>query len=142
MRFFILLLPWLELFSLIKLGVETTALTALAYVLLTFVLGLLLLKRQGRGVVEKLRQAQTNGVVSQQWLLDDMAAGFAALLLMVPGVITDLLALLVAFGPARRALMRPFRSSQEQRRQQAAPESESAREPEIIEGSYQRLDDD
>ncbi len=35
MRLLILLLPWLELFSLIKLGVETSALTALLYVFVT-----------------------------------------------------------------------------------------------------------
>lgn len=138
MRFFFLLLPWLELFSLIKLGVETTALTALGYVLLTFVLGLMLLRRQGRGVAQKLRQAQIDGVVGQQWLLDDMAAGFAALLLMIPGVITDLLAVIVAFGPLRRALARPFTPAPPP----ASTSRESGRQPEIIEGTYRRIDDD
>ena len=41
MRLFILLLPWLELFTLIQLGIETSALTAIAYVLGTLVLGVL-----------------------------------------------------------------------------------------------------
>lgn len=138
MRFFFLLLPWLELFSLIKLGVETTALTALGYVLLTFILGLMLLRRQGRGVAQKLRQAQIDGVVGQQWLLDDMAAGFAAILLMIPGVITDLLAVIVAFGPLRRALARPFTPAPPP----ASTSRESGRQPEIIEGTYRRIDDD
>ena len=35
MRFIIMLLPWLELFTLIQLGIETSALTALGYVLFT-----------------------------------------------------------------------------------------------------------
>ena len=37
MRVFFMLLPWLELFTLIQLGVETSALTAIFYVLFTFV---------------------------------------------------------------------------------------------------------
>ena len=38
MRLFIILLPWLELFSLIQLGIKTSALFALGYVLLTLLL--------------------------------------------------------------------------------------------------------
>lgn len=138
MRFIFFLLPWLELFSLIKLGVETTALTALAYVMLTFILGLMLLRRQGRGVANKLRQAQIDGRMTPQWLLDDMAAGFAALLLMVPGVFTDVMAILVAFGPLRRAVARSFQPAPPS----TPPSGESNRQPEIIEGSYRRIDDE
>ena len=55
MRFLVFLLPWLELFTLIELGIETSALTALGYVLLTFVLGMAILQRQGWGMFERLR---------------------------------------------------------------------------------------
>ena len=50
MRLFIGLLPWLELFTLIQLGIETSALTALLYVLFTFMLGVAVLRRQGLGM--------------------------------------------------------------------------------------------
>ena len=46
MRFFFMLLPWLELFTLIQLGIETSALTAIFYVLATLTLGVLVLRRQ------------------------------------------------------------------------------------------------
>jgi len=52
MRLFILLLPWLELFTLIELGIRTSALTALAWVLATLLLGLALLQRQGRDLFD------------------------------------------------------------------------------------------
>ena len=58
MRLFLLLLPWLELFTLIQLGVATSALAALAYVFLTFVAGLALLRLQGRDLFNRLREAQ------------------------------------------------------------------------------------
>ena len=48
MRLLIALLPWLELFTLIQLGIETSALTAIGYVLLTLLLGIVILQWQGR----------------------------------------------------------------------------------------------
>ena len=106
MRLFLMLLPWLELFTLIQLGIETSALTALGWVLLSFMLGIFLLRRQGMGMFEHLRQTQEGRIMGPQLLLDDMAVGLAALLLMVPGLTTDFASLLVMFGPLRRRLAR------------------------------------
>ena len=104
MRFLIILLPWLELFTLIKLGIETSALTALGYVLFTFLVGLYIVRRQGRDLFEQLRQSQEGRILGPDLLVDDMAVGFAGLLLMIPGMITDFIALLVLIGPLRRRL--------------------------------------
>lgn len=106
MRLFFLLLPWLELFTLIKLGIETSALTALLYVFVTLVLGLAVLRRQGQGMFVQLRDAQEGRVLGPQLLLDDMAMGLAGLLLIIPGMITDFAALVVMVGPLRRRLAR------------------------------------
>lgn len=105
MRFFIMLLPWLELFTLIQLGVETSALTALLYVLGTFMLGVAVLQRQGQGMFERLRQTQEGRIIGPRMLVDDMAMGLAGLLLIVPGLITDVAALVVIIGPLRRRLV-------------------------------------
>ena len=133
MRLIILLLPWLELFTLIQLGVETSALTALGYVLLTAVAGMWLLRRQGEGMFQRLREAQQGAVLGPQLLLDDMAVGLAGLLLIVPGMISDVAALLVLVGPLQRwlggAQPQPFR-----------PENEKSG-PTTLEGEYRRLDE-
>ena len=104
MRFFIMLLPWLELFTLIQLGIETSALTAIAYVLATVAIGVIVLQRQGQGMFERLRQAQEGRVIGPQLLLDDMAMGLSGLLLIIPGMITDIAALVVMIGPLRRRI--------------------------------------
>ncbi len=137
MRFIIILLPWLELFTLIQLGVETSALTALGYVLLTLMLGLWLLRRQGEGMFQRLREAQQGAVLGPQLLLDDMAVGLAGLLLMVPGMISDFAALLVLIGPLRRKLQRWFGGPQPQ---PFRPERDTSG-PTTLEGEYRRLDD-
>lgn len=137
MRYIIILLPWLELFTLIQLGVETSALTALGYVLLTAVLGMWLLRRQGQGMFQRLRAAQQGAVLSPQLLRDDMALGLAGLLLMVPGMISDFAALVVLIGPLRRKLQRWFGGPPPE---PLRPESDRSG-PTTLEGEYRRLDD-
>jgi UPF0716 protein FxsA len=144
MRLLLLLLPWLELLTLIQLGVAIGALSALAYVFLTLVAGILLLRLQGRDMFRRLREAQEGRLFGPQIFVDDMAVGLAALLLMVPGMITDIAALLVLFGPLRRRLSRWLFGPRE------APEgsgpgpdpSGPSSGPTTIEGEWRRVDDE
>ncbi len=139
LRITLLLLPWLELFTLIELGVKTSALTAVAYVFLMLFLGLAILRRQGQGLFERLRQAQDGRIIGPQLLMDDMAMGFAGLLFMFPGMITDVIALIVMIGPLRRRLVRAVLGPAPA----AEDTSERAREGSAtIEGDFRRVDDD
>jgi len=138
MRLLIILLPWLELFSLIQLGIKTSALFALGYVLLTLLLGIALLQRQGQGMVERLRQSQQGQLVGPRLLLDDMALGLAGVLLMIPGMVSDVAALIVVIGPLRRRLAGRLFGP---RPEPYAPERDAANHV-TIEGQYRRLDDD
>ncbi len=132
LRLFFLLLPWLELFTLIQLGVQTSTLTALAYVAATGVLGMWILRRQGADIFRRLREAQGQVVMNSVMLRDNMAAGMAGILLMIPGMITDTLALLMLIGPLRRKLAEKlgFRES---------PEHAG---PTTLDGDFRRVDDD
>lgn len=138
MRFLIMLLPWLELFTLIELGIKTSALTAIAYVFVTLFIGLAILRRQGRGMFERLRQGQDGRIIGPELFLDDMAMGFAGLLLMFPGMISDVVALIVMVGPLRRRLAKavfgPQVTVQMSERKTGSNET--------IEGVFKRVDDD
>ena len=139
MRFVLMLLPWLELFTLIELGIETSALTAIAYVFFTLFLGMAILRRQGRGMIERLRQqGQSGQIIGPELFLDDMAMGFAGLLLMIPGMITDFIAVIVMIGPLRRRLARAVFGPQAIVHRKG-PSSGSH---ETIEGVYRHVDDD
>jgi UPF0716 protein FxsA len=106
MRLILLLYPWLELLSLIQLGIEAGALVAIAWVLGMFMLGSVMLRHVGMTAVMRLREAQRNGVLQQTLFVDDFAVAFAGLLLMIPGLLSDFFALLVLVGPLRRGLAR------------------------------------
>jgi len=138
MRFAIIILPWLELFTLIELGVKTNALTALAYVFATLLLGIAIMQRQGRGMFERFRQGQNGGIFGPEMLLDDMAMGLAGLLFMIPGMITDLLALIVLVGPLRRRLARMLSGTQSE----VNVPKRDKRSGETIEGVFRHLDDE
>jgi UPF0716 protein FxsA len=138
MRFLIMLLPWVELFTLIQLGIETSALTAILYVLATFLLGLAVLRRQGKGMFERLRRAQDGSVIGPQLLVDDVAVGLAGLLLLFPGLISDVAALVVLVGPLRRRLARVIGGPEPE---PYRPERDTTSQV-TLEGQYRRVDPD
>lgn len=103
MPFLLLALPFLELMTLIELGSAIGSFNTIAYVILTAILGTALLKRQGIAILQKMHQARASALgASQQWFRDEFAIALSAMLLMIPGLVTDLLALIVAIGPLRR----------------------------------------
>jgi UPF0716 protein FxsA len=137
MRFFIMLLPWLELFTLVQLGIETSALTAVFYVFATLVLGLVVLRRQGMQMIERLQGVQQGRVLGSALLVDDMAMGLAGVLLMFPGMLSDFAAVVVMIGPLRRRLARALGGPQVE---PYAPQRDFESDH-TIEGQFTRVDE-
>lgn len=101
MRWIVLLYPMMELWSLIELGARTTAGAALLWVLVAGLLGLAAIRFAGTQVLARLQAAQREGALQQHLLAGDMALAIAGLLLIAPGLISDLLALLIMIPPFR-----------------------------------------
>ena len=101
MKWLLFLYPWLELWSLIELGTQTSATSAMFWVLGAGVLGIALFRLAGRQTFEHLQQAQREGVLSQQLLMGNVARLVAGVLLIIPGLISDVLALVVLIAPLR-----------------------------------------
>ena len=104
MRLLLLLYPLLELLSLIQLGVETSPLAAIAWVIGMILIGSSMLRHVCTASVMRLREAQQSGILQQHLFVDDMAVAVAALLLIIPGLVSDFFALVVLIGPMRRGL--------------------------------------
>ena len=149
MRLLLLFYPWLELLSLIQLGMETSVMVPLLWVLAMFMLGAALIKRVGTASVLRLREAQQSGVLQQSLFLDDVAVAVAALLLMIPGLISDFFAIVVLIGPLRRFLARLLtgklasQSSASGRHNSAStPGGSNCRSSGVYEGEYQDISED
>ena len=141
MRWFFILLPWVELFTLIRLGGQIGAFQTLLYVFVTFVLGVTIIRWQGMEVLTRLRDAQEGWVIPSQLLVDDLALGLAGLLLAIPGLVTDTLAILVLIGPVLRRLFGSASPRVPPRRGQG-PRDGSSRSEAPLEGEFRRIDDD
>lgn len=132
----------MELFTLIQLGSRIGAVEAMLYVLATFFVGLAILRAQGMEIVNKLRAAQGGAaVIPQQLLGDELALGLAGLLLIVPGLITDFLAIVVLLGPLRRRIFAALGGTVHTASYQSRP-TEQMRPGDPIEGEFRRLDDE
>lgn len=144
MRFLLLLLPWLELWTLIELGSDIGGLNALFYVFITLVLGLWLIRRQGEGMLFRVREQMAGYSFGSQLLADEMVMVFSGILIMIPGLITDVIGLLLMIGPLRRGL---FRRLAGRSGRGACPGTPHPKQGEIdqenitIEGDFRRLDD-
>lgn len=146
MRLIILFYPWLELLSLIQLGIETSALVPVLWVIVMFILGAALLKRVGTASVLRLREAQQSGVLQQSLFVDDLAVAVAALLLMIPGLLSDFFAIVVLIGPLRRYLAKLLMpgaaragAAQWQQPPSANNKASGSRSAVVLEGDYQDI---
>ena len=105
-RLLILIYPFAELWSLIELGVRYGAGIAVLWVLGAIAAGMVLLRVVGRVALTHLAAAQREGRLSERLLMDDLSLVFVAVLLVIPGLVSDVMALLLALSPLRRWLFR------------------------------------
>lgn len=98
---FLLALPFLEIAGFIVLGSKIGVLATLALIILSIFLGVFLLRLQGFGLIQKIREETAAGRTPKRELVHGVMLVFAAFLLIIPGFITDIIGLLL-FIPAVR----------------------------------------
>ncbi|EJB04914.1 protein affecting phage T7 exclusion by the F plasmid [Rhizobium leguminosarum bv. trifolii WSM597] len=98
---FILLLPLAEIAGFVVVGRAIGLWLTLALVMLGFVLGVVLLRRQGIGILRRMSSEGRNGVMPGRELLQPAMNVIASLLLIIPGFITDVIAILILIPPVR-----------------------------------------
>lgn len=106
LRLFLLftLVPVIELALLIKLGTVIGALPTVAIVLTTGAVGAWLARREGFAVLMQLRDELQKGLPPATKLTEGALVLAGALLLVTPGVLTDVTGLLLLLPPSRRFL--------------------------------------
>lgn len=103
-RFFVLgliALPIVEIAIFIKVGQTIGLLPTLALVIGAAVLGGLLLRQQGISVLGQLRSNVNTGQLPGRTIADAMMIGLAALFLVLPGFLSDVVALALLLPPVR-----------------------------------------
>ncbi|MBZ9762731.1 membrane protein FxsA [Mesorhizobium sp. CA8] len=98
---FLLLLPLLEIAGFVVVGREIGALATVGLVILSSVAGSLLLRHQGFGVMARVRTEMDAGRDPSRQLAHGAMIVLAAILLIIPGFITDIFAILLLLPPLR-----------------------------------------
>jgi len=103
-------LPVVELVILIRLGATVGLWPTLGLVLVTGAVGAALARAEGLKVVLRLQRELAEGRVPAQPLLDGATILLSGVLLLTPGLLTDVAALTLIFPPTRRWIQRRVRA--------------------------------
>ena len=148
MPIFLLIFIGLEIGVLIKLaGVFGSGLTVI-WLLFAFLLGLALVRSAGFAISRQFLASVSGGISPAAAISDGMIRVLAGLLLIFPGILTDVLAILILIPPLRKLLFR-LAVAREGLRASSSTVSESGstgrpnsnRSGTILEGEARRVDD-
>ncbi len=114
------MLPFLELWLLVRVGRLVGAPAVLAYVITLMFLGGWLARRQGRRVLEDARAALAQNRVPEEGLLGGAMVWIGGVLLIIPGFLTDVLGVLCLVPFTRRAIAARLSSTLASRVQQGS----------------------
>ncbi len=104
-----LAVPLAELYVLIQVGQVIGVLDTVVLLLVISVVGAWLAKREGLGVLRRMQAAVNAGRVPGAELIDAFLILLAAALMLTPGFLTDVAAILLLLPPVRAAVRRVLR---------------------------------
>ena len=153
MRWFLwllLVMPLIELWFIIRVGSSIGGLATIGLLIGAGILGMNLLRMQGFNTLTKLDQRLQRGELPADEILEGFALSLAAFLLILPGFISDMLAIPLLISPLRRWLVRRIPGTgfymQRYTTRQQTPFGSGSRysgdiiDGEVIEGESQRED--
>jgi UPF0716 protein FxsA len=104
-----IVIPLIEIAVIIQVGEALGVVNTIGLLLLVSVVGAWLVKRQGLGVLRRIREQQQAGQIPAAAMFDGALVLVAGALLLTPGFVTDAVGLLLLLPPVRagvRAFMR------------------------------------
>lgn len=106
---FFTIVPLLELFILIKIGGHIGALNTILLVIFTVLLGAMLVRMEGLRTLRQIQSSLAQGQLPAEELIDGVLIFAGGILLLTPGVLTDLGALILLLPYTRMHFKRWLR---------------------------------
>ena len=94
-------LPVVELAVLVQVAGEVGVFNTIGLLILVSLVGVWLAKQAGLGVIARMRRAQADGEVPSRELMDGALILLAAMLLVLPGFVSDAVGILLLIPPIR-----------------------------------------
>jgi UPF0716 protein FxsA len=104
LRVAVIALPLLELAVFIKIGAAIGALATILLLILTTIAGVKLVRERGLAILRRCREALDRGELPAGPLFDDACLVLAGLLLILPGFLSDVIAIALLVPPVRHGL--------------------------------------
>ena len=131
--FLIILIPAVEIYLFIKIGAQIGALTTILLIFITAVLGVYYARYEGLKTLKSgFIQLSKNEPMGYE-ILSGAGIAFAALLLIIPGFLTDLIGFLLIFPFTRKMIFKKFSKKFK---------NEKNLKKDYIEGDFEDIEDD
>lgn len=101
--------PFAEIYVLLQVGGAIGVVNTLVLLVVISVVGAWLAKREGLGVLRRMQRSIDSGRVPGTELVDGFLILLAGALMLTPGFLTDILAILLLLPPVRAVVRRELR---------------------------------
>ncbi|HEX3601372.1 MAG TPA: FxsA family protein, partial [Lacipirellulaceae bacterium] len=105
-----LLLPVAEIFILVEIGKATAAWVPFAIIAASMLAGFMVARHQGLRVLQRTREDIARGQMPADSLFDAFLILIAGMLLIFPGVLTDILGIALLVSPSRALIKRGLKA--------------------------------
>ena len=130
---FIILIPVIEIYLFIKIGSEIGALSTIALIFTTAIIGVYYAKYEGLNTLKSgFAQLSRNEAPTFE-VISGAAIAFAALLLIIPGFATDTLGFLIIFPVSRKFIFSRFFHKLK---------TKQSKKNDFIDGDFEDIEDD
>ena len=129
----IILIPVVEIYLLIKIGSQIGAITTIMLIFTTAIVGIYYAKYEGLNTIKSGFLQLNKNEVPVFEVLSGAAIAFAALLLIIPGFVTDVLGFLIIFPTSRKFIFTKIIKNQNYKKEE---------KNNFIDGEFEDIDDD
>ena len=128
----IILVPIIEIYLLIKIGSQIGAMTTILLIFTTAIVGIYYAKYEGLNTLRSGFSQLSKNETPAYEVISGAAIAFAALLLIIPGFLTDIIGFLLIFPISRKLIFGKLSSKHVKK----------TKKKDYIEGEYEDIEDD
>ena len=128
----IILVPVIEIYLLIKIGSQIGAMTTILLIFSTAIVGVYYAKYEGLNTLRSGFSQLSKNETPAYEVISGAAIAFAALLLIIPGFLTDVIGFLLIFPISRKLIFGKLSSKH----------IKKTKKKDYIEGEYEDIEDD
>jgi len=125
----IIFVPIVEIYLFIKIGSQIGAISTISLIFFTAILGMFYARYEGFNTLRSAINQHLKNEVPLYEIISGAAIAVAALLLILPGFLTDFIGLLIIFPPTRKLFLKKITSNYSQKKKN------------FIDGEYEDIDD-